>query len=143
MALRFKILQKCFKRLVTFEKKVLWRIFDPILEGSVWNSQENREFGGLCKGLDIIVVIRSRQLRWLGHVHRNGNTMIKRIWKKACTEWDYKGGREYTGLTSKKWPEEARSRSWDGRRQRSSLVSWNQIFNGPIIGEVFNGPRSL
>lgn len=53
-------------------------ICGPVLEGDGWGGRQNRKFGDLYKGPDIVRVIKSKRLRWLSHIqYRNWNTIIK------------------------------------------------------------------
>jgi hypothetical protein len=60
-------------RLRVFEKRVLRRIFGPKREedGS-WRKLHNDELHSLYSSLNIVRVIKSRRVRWAGHVARIG-----------------------------------------------------------------------
>jgi hypothetical protein len=60
-------------RLRVFENKVLRRIFGPKREvdGS-WRKLHNNEFHNLYSSPNIVRVIKTRRLRWAGHVARMG-----------------------------------------------------------------------
>jgi hypothetical protein len=57
-------------RLRLFVNKVLRRIFGPktdeIIQG--WRKLHNEELHNLCSSPDIIRIITSRRLRWMGHI---------------------------------------------------------------------------
>jgi hypothetical protein len=57
-----------------FENKVLRRIFGPkrdeVMRG--WRNLHNEELHDLCSLSSIIRVIKSRRMRWVGHVARMG-----------------------------------------------------------------------
>jgi hypothetical protein len=62
-------------RLRPFENKVLRRIFGPkkrdeVIEG--WRKLRNEELHDLYSLLSIISIIKSRRMRWAGHVARMG-----------------------------------------------------------------------
>jgi hypothetical protein len=61
-------------RLRVFENKVLRRIFeskrDEVTGG--WRKLHNEELRDLYSSLSIIIIIRSRRVRWVGHVARMG-----------------------------------------------------------------------
>jgi hypothetical protein len=61
------------QRLGVFENRVLRRIFGPIREkdGS-WRKLHNDEFHILYSSSNIVRVIKSRLMRWAGHVARMG-----------------------------------------------------------------------
>jgi hypothetical protein len=61
-------------RLRVFENRVLRRIFGPerdVVTGE-WRRLHNKELCALYSSPNIIWVIRSRRLRWAGHVARMG-----------------------------------------------------------------------
>jgi hypothetical protein len=60
-------------RLRVFENRVLRRIFGPKREEDVsWRKLHNDELHSLCSSPDIVRVIKSRRLRWAGHVAHMG-----------------------------------------------------------------------
>jgi hypothetical protein len=60
-------------RLRVFENRVLRRIFGPKREeDGLWIKLHNDELHSLYSSLNIVRVIRSRRMRWAGHVARMG-----------------------------------------------------------------------
>jgi hypothetical protein len=60
-------------RLRVFENRVLRRIFGPKREEDVsWRKLHNDELHNLYSSLNIVRVIKSRRMRWAGHVARVG-----------------------------------------------------------------------
>ena len=62
------------RRLRVFENRVLRRIFGPKgdeLTGE-WRKLHNEELNDLYSSPNIILVIKSRRLRWAGHIARMG-----------------------------------------------------------------------
>jgi hypothetical protein len=57
-----------------FENRVLRRIFGPKRDGITgeWRKLHNRELHKLCSSPDIVRQIKSRRMRWAGHVARMG-----------------------------------------------------------------------
>jgi hypothetical protein len=64
-------------RLRVFENKVLRRIFGPKREedGS-WRKLHNDELHSLYSSANIVRVIKSRSMRWAGHVARMGRGRV-------------------------------------------------------------------
>jgi hypothetical protein len=57
-------------RLRLFERKVLRKIDGPISENGIWRIRYNEELNKIIQGEDIVRYIKSRRIRWLGHVER-------------------------------------------------------------------------
>jgi hypothetical protein len=59
-------------RLRVIENRVLRRIFGPkrdeVMRG--WRKLHNEELRGLCSSPSIIRIIKSKRMRWAGHVAR-------------------------------------------------------------------------
>ena len=61
-------------RLSVFENRILRRIFGPKRDGNgEWKRLHNEELHSLYRSPDIVMVIKSRRLRWAGHVARMEN----------------------------------------------------------------------
>jgi hypothetical protein len=59
------------RRLRIFESRILRRIFGPKSDENVkWRRLHNEELQGLYLSPNIVRVIKSRRLRWAGHVAR-------------------------------------------------------------------------
>jgi hypothetical protein len=65
-------------RLRVFENKVLRRIFGPRKDEVTgeWRRLHNKELYAVYSSPNIIRVIKSRSLRWAGHVARMGNVEV-------------------------------------------------------------------
>jgi len=57
-----------------FENRVLRRIFGPKRDEVTreWRKQHNKEFNDLYSSPNTVQVIKSRKMRWAGHVVRMG-----------------------------------------------------------------------
>jgi hypothetical protein len=65
-------------RLRVFEKRVLRKIFGPKKEEVTgdWRKLHNEDLHDLCSSPYIIREIKSRRMRWAGHVARMGERRI-------------------------------------------------------------------
>jgi hypothetical protein len=59
-------------RLKVFENRVLRKIFGPKTEDGSWRKLHNDELHSLYSSPNIVRVIKSRRMRWAGHVARMG-----------------------------------------------------------------------
>jgi hypothetical protein len=68
-------------RLRVFENRVLRRIFRPKKDGMTggWRKQRNEEFHNLYSSPSIIRIIKSRRMRWAGHVARMEKRNVYRL----------------------------------------------------------------
>jgi hypothetical protein len=58
------------ERLRVFENRVLWRIFGPKSDKATgeWRRLHKEELNDLCSSASVVRVIKSRRMRWAGHV---------------------------------------------------------------------------
>ena len=71
------------RRLRVFENKVLRRIFGPKRDEVTggWRKLHNEELNDLYVTPNIVRVIKSRRMRWAGHVARMGERRgVYRVW---------------------------------------------------------------
>ena len=62
---------KCDKNKIrTFERKILRRIYGPVNEGGRWRIRYNDELYQLFNEPEIVKEVKSRRVRWLGHLFR-------------------------------------------------------------------------
>ena len=65
-----------------FERKVLRKIYGPVVDKGVWRIRYNNELCKLMGGEDIVRFIKAQRIQWLGHVERVDETaMPKRVLK--------------------------------------------------------------
>jgi hypothetical protein len=82
-------------RLRVFENRVLRRIFGPEREeDESWRKLHNDEIHSLCSSPNIVRMIKSRTMRWVGHVARMGREEISTgFWLGDPTGRDKQVGR--------------------------------------------------
>ncbi|KAI5715018.1 hypothetical protein M8J77_009060 [Diaphorina citri] len=74
------------KKLVTFENKILRKIYGPVYENGTWRIKKNKEIRELFNEPDIVANIRCRRMRWTGHVlRRDDESLIKSVWEGELT----------------------------------------------------------
>jgi hypothetical protein len=86
---------------MTWERKILRKIYGPTKENGQWRIKTNAELITKYKSQDTVTVIKIRRLEWLGHVIRMEETKsvkISKIRKKkrqktAQTQVDKRRGR--------------------------------------------------
>ena len=92
-------------RLRVFENRILRRIFGSKRnENGEWRRLHNEELDSLYRSPNIVRVIKSRRLRWAGHVTRmeEGRSAFK-ILKGKPKERDLWGGLGVDGRTILEW----------------------------------------
>ena len=60
--------------LLIWERKILRKIFGPINDNGAWRIRTNKELQNMYKAPDIIADIKSKRIRWIGHVQRMDST---------------------------------------------------------------------
>jgi len=69
---------------ISFERKILRRIFEPTKENQLWRVKTNEELNKLIKRKNIINYIKVQRLSWFGHIQKMPDTRtVKKIfnWK--------------------------------------------------------------
>jgi hypothetical protein len=99
-----------------FENRVLRRIFGPTRDEVTgeWRKLHNRELQNLYSSPDIIRQIKSRRMRWAGHVARvgEGRTLYRVLVGKP-------EGRRPLGRPRRRWE--------DGIRMDLQEISWGGV----------------
>jgi hypothetical protein len=78
------------RRLKVFENRVLWRMFGPKRDEVTgeWRKLHNEEFNELYSLPNIVRVVKSRRMRWAGHVARK-EEVCKGCWWGCLKERDH------------------------------------------------------
>jgi hypothetical protein len=86
------------KMLITWERKILRKIYGPTCENGHWRIKINSELDRKYKYQDIVSVIKVRRLGWLGHIIRmNEPRTVKKIFEEKL------GGRRGRGRPRLRW----------------------------------------
>jgi hypothetical protein len=71
---------KMASSLMTWERKVLRKIYGPKCEQGVWRIRTNLELQNVYRSPDIVTEIKVRKLEWLGHIiTMDGARMAKKV----------------------------------------------------------------
>lgn len=106
------------QKLLTFERKILRRIFGPTKErDNNWRIKTNKELNDLIGNQNIINFVRANRLSWFGHIQRmDEQRLVKKLYR-----WKPIGGRA-TGRPKSRWEDDV---MYDIRRMR--IVDWHKI----------------
>jgi hypothetical protein len=97
------------RRLRVFENRVLRRIFGPKRDEVTgeWRKLHNVELNNLYSSPNIVRVIKSRRMRWAGHVARMGGGGVYRVLVRKPE------GRRPLGRPRLRWEDNIRMDLWD------------------------------
>jgi len=65
-------------RLSIFERKILRRIYGPVMDGGRWRIRTNQELYQQCGENDVVKLCKLSRLRWAGHVIRQDDDDLSR-----------------------------------------------------------------
>jgi len=78
----WSLTSKIEKMLMTWERKILRKMYGPTKENGQWRIKTNAELITKYKSQDIVTVIKIRRLEWLGHVIRMNKTRsVKKVFE--------------------------------------------------------------
>jgi len=75
------VTNKIEKMLMTWERKIVRKIYGPTKENGQWRVKTNLELMTKYKSQDIVMVIKIQRLEWLGHVIRMNETRSVKIFE--------------------------------------------------------------
>ena len=114
-------------KLRIFERKIIRRIWGAVNENGHWRIRTNMEIDDILGKEDIVRFVKSKRLRWLGHVERMMDTRAtKRVYKARMS------GRRRQGRPRSRWLDEAEAdlRTMEVRPWRSCAqdrTRWREI----------------
>ena len=92
-------------RLGTWERKILRKIYGPVVEQGMWRIRSNQELSDLHNDLDIVADVEKERLEWIGHVViMDQGGRVKKIFESKSPDlltcdfflWGYLKSRVYT-----------------------------------------------
>jgi hypothetical protein len=83
---------------MTWERKILRKIYGPRSEQGVWRIRSNLEIQNMYKSPDIVTEIKVRRLEWLGHVVKMEDIRLPKMVFNAKPE-----GRRGVGRPRLRW----------------------------------------
>jgi hypothetical protein len=105
--------------LTVFEKKVLRRVFGPKRDNGTgeWRKLHNEEISDVYSLPNIVRVVKSRRMRWAGHVARMGEgRIVNRVGKPE--------GKRPLGRPRRKWEDNIKM---DLQEVDGSCVDWMEL----------------
>jgi hypothetical protein len=94
------------RRLRVFENRVLKRVFGPKRDEVTgeWRKLHNEELNDLYSLPNFVRVVKSRRMRWAGHVARKGRIEVcTRCWCRSLRERDHWGDQDIDGRRILRW----------------------------------------
>jgi hypothetical protein len=89
--------------LAVFERKILRKIYGPLKENELWTIRRNDELEDMIKGENIVRFIKSRLIRWLGHIERMQDTAIPKKMYGICMQQDAEEDQKRDGWMTCLW----------------------------------------
>jgi hypothetical protein len=100
-----------------FENRVLRRIFEPKRDEVIgdWRKLHNEELHNLYSSTSIIIMIKSKRMRWAGHIAQMGRGGLHiGYWWESRKEEDHWEDQDLGMLTILKWILERYGMVWIG-----------------------------
>jgi hypothetical protein len=133
------ITDKIASILMTWERKILRKIYGPKCENGVWQIRTNLELQNIYKDNNIISDIKTRRLEWLGHVVRmedfrlakkilNAKLDKKRQIVRPKLRWFYNVLTDIKTLGVKRWLYKAQDEQQWARMTREAKVKLRGLY---------------
>jgi len=95
------VTEKGEKSLRIFERQVLRKIFGPVNIDIIWRIRNSMEIGKLIEGADIVRLIKTQRIKWLGHIQGMDRARPTR----KLLDWRLLGSRP-VGRSRQRWRED-------------------------------------
>jgi hypothetical protein len=60
----------------TWERRILWKVYGPVIKQGVWRTRTNQELRELYESPDLVADIKGRMLKGLGHMIKMDQTKV-------------------------------------------------------------------
>jgi hypothetical protein len=113
------VTNKTEKMLMTWERKIMTKIYGPTKGNGQWRIKTNLELMTKYKSQDIVTVIKIRRLEWIGHVIRMNETRcVKKIFEGKLE------GRRGRGRSRVRWIDDVEDdlRKLGGKQWRAKVL---------------------
>ena len=103
-----------------FERKIIQKIFGPVIDNGEYRRRWNNELYELYRGIDVVRRVKIARLRWLGHVSRmDQNEPGRKVFE------DVLEGRRKVGRPRLRWKDRGRisAKTWCYQLERKDKRS--------------------
>jgi ribosomal protein S13 len=122
------------EKLMSFERKILRKIFGAVRENGIWRIRYNHELQLKYREPNIIKVIKASQIRWLGHIFRYDDENPVRKVTFQTPEGKRRRGRPRMRWMDRveKWLRDLGVNRW--KNMASSRTGWKKLTETALAG---------